>query len=66
MRGLGLYLSLGPTLWSFSGCQVLMKRCWELGLSFSILQALSCLSDEASGKNSLLVEVHIHLLMGVW
>lgn len=67
MKGLDLYLSLGPALWSSSGCQVLRKRYWELGLSeVCILQALSCLSDEVSVKNSLLVEVQVHLLMGDW
>lgn len=35
-------------------------------LRFSILQTLTCLSDEASVKNSLLVEVQVHLLMGGW
>lgn len=33
-------------------------------LRFNILQTLTCLSDEASVKNSLLVEVQVHLLMG--
>ena len=37
-----------------------------LYLRFSILQALCCLSDEASVKNSLLVEIQVHLLMKGW
>lgn len=61
MSRLGLYLSLGPPMWSFSECQVLVKRYWKLGQRFSILQTLSCLSEEVTVKNSIPDEVQVHL-----